>query len=137
MSDVKRYEPFGRDGLSNVMHEDALGSYVFYDHYEAKRKGWAEQHSRDSKELRELCQARDDARKERDRLQRNLDFTEQWYAVRFERLADLGKSAGCWDAMAAIIANGTADQYEPPTYAQQLVLANHRADVAERERDQL
>ncbi|WP_236234482.1 hypothetical protein, partial [Pseudomonas tohonis] len=42
-----------------------------------------------------------------------------------------------WDAMAAIIANGTADQYEPPTYAQQLVLANHRADVAERERDQL
>ncbi|BCD83640.1 hypothetical protein PSm6_00470 [Pseudomonas solani] len=73
---------------------------------------------------------------ERDQLQRNLDFTEQWYAVRFERLADLGKSAGCWDAMAAIIANGTADQYEPPTYAQQLVLANHRADVAERERDQ-
>ena len=74
---------------------------------------------------------------ERDRLQRNLNFTEQWYAERFERLADLGKSAGCWDAMAAIIANGTADPYEPPTYAQQLVRANHRADVAERERDQL
>ncbi|MEW6316279.1 MAG: hypothetical protein AB1670_07790, partial [Pseudomonadota bacterium] len=53
---------------------------------------------------------------ERDRLQRNLNFTEQWYAERFERLADLGKSAGCWDAMAAIIANGTADPYEPPTY---------------------
>jgi len=52
-------------------------------------------------------------------------------------LADLGKSAGCWDAMAAIIANGTADPYEPPTYAQQLVRANHRIDVAERERDQL
>jgi len=74
---------------------------------------------------------------ERDRLQRNLDFTEQWYAVRFERLADLGKSAGCWDAMAAIIANGTTDPHEPPTYAQQLVRANHRADVAEREHDQL
>ena len=74
---------------------------------------------------------------ERDRLLRNLKFTEQWYAERFERLADLGKSAGCWDVMAAIIANGTADPYEPPTYAQQLVRANHRADVAERERDQL
>lgn len=74
---------------------------------------------------------------ERDRLQRNLAFTEQWHAVRFERLADLGKSVGCWDAMAAIIANGTTDQYEPPTYAQQLARANHRAEVAERERDQL
>src|SRR5690554_2776653 len=50
---------------------------------------------------------------ERDRLARCLAFTEQWYAVRFERLADLGKSAGCWDAMAAIIANGTANSHEP------------------------
>lgn len=74
---------------------------------------------------------------ERDKAVRDLAFAEQWYAVRFERLADLGKSAGCWDAMAAIIANGTADPYETPTYAQQLVRANHRADVAERERDQL
>lgn len=74
---------------------------------------------------------------ERDRLARCLAFTEQWYAVRFERLADLGKASGCWDAMAAIIANGTADSHEPPTYARQLVRANHRADVAERERDQL
>ena len=74
---------------------------------------------------------------ERDRLARCLAFTEQWYAVRFERLADLGKSEGCWDAMAAIIANGTADSHEPPTYARQLVRANHRANVAERERDQL
>lgn len=74
---------------------------------------------------------------ERDRLSRCLAFTEQWYAVRFERLAELGKSSGCWDAMAAIIANGTADSQEPPTYAQQLVRANHRACIAERERDQL
>ena len=64
-----------------------------------------------------------------------ISSTEMLTAL--ERLADLGESAGCWDAMAAIIANGTADPYEPPTYAQQLVRANHRADVAERERDQL
>ena len=74
---------------------------------------------------------------ERDKAVRDLAFAEQWYAVRFERLADLGKSAGCWDAMAAIIANGTADSHEPPTYARQLVRANHRTDVAERERDRL
>lgn len=88
-------------------------------------------------EIEELRAALSAVTAERDALQRNLKFTEQWYAVRFERLADLGKSAGCWDAMAAIIANGTVDSYETPTYAQQLVRANHRADVAERERDQL
>jgi len=74
---------------------------------------------------------------ERDRVAHNLTFTEQWYAVRFERLSDLGKEVGCWDAMAAIIANGTADSQETPTYAQQLVRANHRASVAEDERDDL
>lgn len=72
MSDVKRYEPFGRDGLSSVMHEDSVGDYVRYDDHEAKRKGWIEQHARDSKELRELCQARDEARKERDQLRAEL-----------------------------------------------------------------
>ena len=88
-------------------------------------------------ELNELRAALAAVTAERDRLARDLAFTEQWYAVRFERLAELGKSAGCWDAMAAIIANGTADSHEPPTYARQLVRANHRADVAERERDRL
>ena len=88
-------------------------------------------------ELNELRAALAAVTAERDRLARDLAFTEQWYAVRFERLAELGKSAGCWDAMAAIIANGTADSHEPPTYARQLVRANHRTDVAERERDRL
>ncbi|GEM_PF-1742625 len=88
-------------------------------------------------ELEAIAAALSAVTAERDRLQRNLDFTDQWYAARFERLADLGKSVGCWDAMAAIIANGTADHYEPPTYAQQLASAKHRADESERERDQL
>lgn len=73
MSDVKRYEPFGRDGLSSVMHEDSVGDYVRYDDHEDKRKGWIEQHARDSKELRELCQARDEARKERDQLRAQVE----------------------------------------------------------------
>lgn len=64
MSDVKRYEPFGRDGLSSVMHEDDVGDYVRHDDYEAKRKGWIDQHSRDSAELRRLCEERDQLRAE-------------------------------------------------------------------------
>lgn len=74
---------------------------------------------------------------ENERLSRNLAFTEQWYAVRLERLKDLGKSKGCWKEMAAIIANGTVSPNDPPLYATQLVRANHRANTAERERDQL
>ncbi|MBO2926697.1 hypothetical protein [Metapseudomonas otitidis] len=64
MSDVKRYEPFGRDGLSSVMHEDDVGDYVRHDDYEAKRKGWIDQHARDSAELRRLCEERDQLRAE-------------------------------------------------------------------------
>lgn len=64
MNDVKRYEPFGRDGLSSVMHEDDAGDYVRHDDYEAKRKGWIEQHARDSAELRRLCGERDQFRAE-------------------------------------------------------------------------
>lgn len=64
MSDVKRYEPFGRDGLSSVMHEDDVGDYVRHDDYEAKRRGWIEQHARDSAELRRTCQERDQLRAE-------------------------------------------------------------------------
>src|SRR5690606_30727771 len=44
--------------------------------------------------IEELQDALSAVTAERDRLQRNLNFTEQWYAERFERLTDLGKSAG-------------------------------------------
>lgn len=64
MSDVRRYEPFGRDGLSSIMHEDDTGDYVRHDDYEAKRRGWIEQHSRDSAELRRICEERDQLRAE-------------------------------------------------------------------------
>ena len=74
---------------------------------------------------------------ENDRLKRSLSFTEQWYAVRVERLGDLGRASGIWPEMAAIIANGTSDHQEPPTYAQQLVRANHQAKEVKAERDQL
>lgn len=35
MSDVKRYDPFGYDGLSALMHEDELGGWVLTENYEA------------------------------------------------------------------------------------------------------
>lgn len=85
----------------------------------------------------EATKQRDQARSEVERLERNLQFTEQWYAVRMERLQDLGKANGIWNEMSAIIANGTADGYEPPSYARQLVMANHHAKQAEAERDRL
>ena len=33
--EVKRYDPFGYDGLSALMHEDVLGDWVRADDYEA------------------------------------------------------------------------------------------------------
>jgi hypothetical protein len=73
--------------------------------------------------------------KEATRLRRQMAFTQEWYAVRFERLRDLGKQHGIWNEMACIIANGTANVSEPPSYAQLLNTALHRAKAAEKERD--
>ncbi|MDH2244858.1 hypothetical protein N5J76_03130 [Pseudomonas sp. GD03855] len=33
--EVKRYDPFGYDGLSALMHEDVLGDYVRHEDYDA------------------------------------------------------------------------------------------------------
>lgn len=71
---------------------------------------------------------------------RRREHTEYWYACRLERLKDLAKRENLWDEVAAIIANGDATRqlpdgswfHEPPTYAQQLNRALHRADAAER-----
>jgi len=67
--------------------------------------------------------------------EKERDHTQYWYAVRIERLKDLAKESGIWPQVAEIIANGTthSNGYEPPTYAQQLNRAIHRADAAEAE----
>jgi hypothetical protein len=59
------------------------------------------------------------------------EHTQYWYAVRLERIKDSAKAHGIWPEIAAIIANGTANAFEPPTYAQQLNRAIHRAEAAE------
>lgn len=62
---------------------------------------------------------------------RRHEYAKSWYAVRNERLKDLGKEHGLWSEIAAIMANGTMPG-ETPTYAQQLNKAKHRAERAEK-----
>lgn len=76
--------------------------------------------------------------------QERREWTEQWYAERFQRLEDYAKEHGFWPDVASIVANGTVSAHEPPTYAQQLNIAKNRAAVlatqleaAEREIDRL
>jgi hypothetical protein len=74
--------------------------------------------------------------------ERERDHTQYWYAVRLERIKDLAKEKCLWTEVAAIIANATltgakGHAYEPPTYAQQLNSALHRASAAEARQAQL
>jgi hypothetical protein len=62
---------------------------------------------------------------------RAREHTVQWYAVRIERIKDVAKESGMLGKVAAILANGTADIREPPTYDQQLNMMRHRAEKAE------
>lgn len=68
--------------------------------------------------------------------QKNLAFTEQWYAVRHERLwhwAHEELSEEQKRRYFNIVANGTAEHSEPPTFAQQLCRTKHRYECAEKE----
>lgn len=70
-------------------------------------------------------------------LQATLDFTQDWWAVRAERIRALAEERGCWPEVCNILANGTAGMHEPPTYAQRLNLARHDKAAAHRERESL
>lgn len=66
--------------------------------------------------------------------ERRLRHCKQWYAERIERLTAYAKDKGIWPDIACIIANGSLSdgtRYDPPTYAQQLNTAIHRAEAAE------
>lgn len=81
------------------------------------------------------------ASKERDREMARCEFTQQWYAERLRKIEDVAKREGLWPEVAAIIGNGSGTRqmpdgsfvYDPPTYAQQLNSAKHRAETAEAE----
>lgn len=75
-------------------------------------------------------------REEIKKAQNALAFTEQWYGVRHERLwhwahAELNEEQT--RRYFNIVANGTAEHSEPPTFAQQLCRAKHRYECAEKE----
>jgi hypothetical protein len=68
------------------------------------------------------------------RLQSRLEHTQSWYGARFKRLfewahGELNESLR--NRYFSIVANGTADVFEPPTYAQELNIARYRAERAE------
>jgi hypothetical protein len=67
------------------------------------------------------------------RLQETVEHTNYFYGHRMQRLEQFAKERGLWPEFAAILANGTLDVTEPPTYAQQLNDMRHRAEKAERE----
>lgn len=75
-------------------------------------------------------------REEIKKAQNALAFTEQWYGVRHERLwhwahAELNEEQK--RRYFNIVANGTAEHSEPPTFAQQLCRTKHRYECAEKE----
>lgn len=51
--------------------------------------------------------------------QKSHEHTKYWYSCRIERLKAYAKEKGFWPDMAAIIANGTLNPLERPTYMQQ------------------
>ena len=73
------------------------------------------------------------------------EHTQQWYAVRNAKIEDVAKREGLWPEVAAIFANGSGTRqlpdgsyfYDPPTYAQQLNIAKHRATAAEARAERL
>lgn len=70
------------------------------------------------------------------RLQERLEHTQYWYGTRHERLwhwAHEELTPELCHRFFSIVANGTVDGSEPPTYAQQFNMMKHRMEVAERQ----
>ncbi len=115
MSEVKKISPVG-----NIYgwEESQFGEFVLSQDYDA---------------LAAEAQA---LREEIKKAQNALAFTEQWYGVRHERLwhrahAELNEEQK--RRYFNIVANGTAEHSEPPTFAQQLCRTKHRYECAEKE----
>lgn len=71
-----------------------------------------------------------------ERLRFRLEFNQSWFSTRLERLwhwAHQELSEEQKDRYFNIVANGTAEMNEPPTYAQELNIVKHRLEAAERE----
>lgn len=119
MSEVKRFDHVNHAHVDDCEHsENPEGLWVKASDYDA---------------LAAEAQA---LREEIKKAQNALAFTEQWYGVRHERLwhwahAELNEEQK--RRYFNIVANGTAEHSEPPTFAQQLCRAKHRYECAEKE----
>lgn len=90
---------------------------------------------------RALAESRADAATEKGR----REHTQQWYAERLAKIEEVAKREGLWPEIAAIIANGSGTRqlpngsyvYDPPTYAQKLNSAKHKAERAEARAERL
>mgnify|MGYP001774352798 CR=1 FL=1 len=71
--EVKRYDPFGYDGLSALMHEDVLGDYVSWDDYDALRTELTEANA----DFVRIANEREALIAERDRLRDALEQAAQ------------------------------------------------------------
>ena len=67
----------------------------------------------------------------------SLEHTEYWNSCRWERIKEYAKANGFWKDVAAIMANGTIDTLEMPTYAQKYNALLYKKVMAEKERDRL
>ncbi|EMR0794921.1 hypothetical protein [Pseudomonas aeruginosa] len=119
MSEVKRFDHVNHAHIDDCEHvESSEGAWVTASDYDA---------------LAAEAQA---LREEVEKAQNALAFTEQWHGVRYERLwhwahAELDEEQK--RRYFNIVANGTAEHSEPPTYAQQLCRMKHRYECAEKE----
>lgn len=78
--------------------------------------------------------------KEKAELSSELEYTRYWYGCRFERLNDLMRSEATPELCHRyfdIVANGTAESHEPPTYQQQVNTLKHRNEALSEQRDEL
>lgn len=83
---------------------------------------------RNEVELKQTCIS--GMREQADKMATELDSTQQWYAVRFERLKDLARTLTepVQHEFFSILANGTADAAEPPSYSLQMNVLRHERD---------
>jgi len=57
------------------------------------------------------------------------EYCEQWYAVRLKRIQEWAEENGHGEVIANIIANGTSESTEPPTYDQQMNILRHQLET--------
>lgn len=79
-----------------------------------------------------LLKRLNEAEIELERLKDSLGSSRIWYSVRWERLKNLLKDTEYSNSANSIMANGTADPFEPPTYEQQFNMLKYKLEEAEK-----